>query len=540
MKLTLSIAVVLIFNFANAQLNLPKDALPGVLPIKGDYLFMAQGEVSNLDYREFINALNKQGNSKLALQMHPDTAVWDVGNLSFKPFVSHYFRHPAYNDFPVVGVTQAQATEYCKWLRTAILTYLQTKKHNKISDIIVRLPTAKEWRHAARGGQDKSAVYPWPGESIRITDGKKRDKGKIRLNALVKNQFELNEYSGGFITTPSYSYWPNGYGLYNMAGNVAEWTNIPGQALGGAWSQNPYFARINSQGFNGDQPAARRDIGFRYVIEIVSIKGDVPFIKKLTPKTIEKQFAKVDSVMFIGKYEVNNEWFNTFCMDGNMNFRPNDSLWKLHSPYAYRGIYSTYEGTSNFPVVNISYQAAVAYSLWLTKKYNAMPHRKYKKVEFNLPNEEEWQKAAQGKLTNIAYPWGGSYLRNSRGAFLANFFPIPESSIYQDPVSHKLTLLPIDTTEARMEDGLEFTGPVDSYFPNSVGAFNISGNAAEMLAEEGISLGGSWNSRADKLQLLHTTKGESENKSRTLEHFETYTGPSPTLGFRLVMKVLEY
>ena len=543
----LSIALILLSFCANisAQLNLPKNCLPSVVPIKGDYLFMAMGEVSNLDYKEFIYALNKQGKTDLVQQMKPDTTVWDVEKLSLKPFISHYFRHPAYNDFPVVGVTQLQAIEYCNWLRKAILTFLQTKKNNRITDILVRLPTTEEWQYAARGGQDKGAVYPWPGESIRITDGKKRDKGKIRLNALVKNQVQLNDYSGGFITTPSYSYWPNGYGLYNMAGNVAEWTSTPGQALGGAWSQKPFFAQINNDGFNGGLPTPRNDIGFRYVIEVVSVKSEFPVIKKLSAKLIEKQFTSFDSMQRIGKFEVSNEWFNTFCADGNEQYKPQDALWNQYSPYAYRKIYSSYQGTANFPVVNISYQAAKAYCQWLQDKYNAIPKRKYKKVVMSLPTGTEWLMAAIGKLENPTYPWGGPFLRNSKGAFLANFFPIPESSIYFDPATNKMTAIPFDTATSRKEDGLEFTGPVDSYFPNSIGAFNFCGNAAEMIAQEGQSMGGSWNSHANKLalmakpEMIDLDQDPKAPSLRIILPHETYNGPSPTLGFRVIMHIID-
>ena len=506
---------------------------------------MAQTEVSNVQYREFIYWLNHNNKQNEARLNHPDTMVWKRPMAYNEPFVHYYFPHPAYRDYPVVGVTQVQANEFCRWLRDRLLENFSRDKKNPIKDIIVRLPTQDEWRLAARGGLGKNAVYPWPGETIRVTNGKKRDLGKIRLNVMAgKGDFGgvagdgLND--AGFITTPVLSYWPNGFDLYNMCGNVAEWTSTLGVALGGAWNQNAYFAKINSNGFNGNSPEPRSDIGFRYVVEIVDLDSELPIIKKITAKKIEKQFNQIDSTLFAGKYELSNAWYNTFIQSsGKSEYTATDDLWELYSPYKYRNMYSTFEGTSEFPVVNISYDAAKAYCKWLTENYHSQEKRKYRKVIFRLPSTDEWHLAARGGLRNSSYPWGGPYLRNSKGAFLANFFPIPESSFYEDQKTKKRMVLPFDTSAARLEDGLLFTGPINTYFPNGHGLFNCSGNAAEMIDIPGRSFGGSWNSHADKLLVYNSVlmDGDSQNVLRST--YEEYTGPSPTLGFRVFMEVLE-
>jgi len=79
--------------------------------------YMDETEVTNIDYREYIYWLSRVYTTypKIARNALPDSLVWRE-ELSFnEPFVESYFRHPSYDDYPVVGVNWKQANDYCDW-----------------------------------------------------------------------------------------------------------------------------------------------------------------------------------------------------------------------------------------------------------------------------------------------------------------------------------------------------------------------------------------------------------------------------------------
>ncbi len=183
---------------------------------------------SNLKYRyksyDFAEAAKKSNAKKTRSQflkdlnpfVYPDTLVWtrDFAFSYNEPQTQKYFSHPAYDDYPVVGVTWEQANAFCNWRTDLLNDYRLTKGLPEMPPF--RLPTEWEFEYAARAGHTTSP-YPWGGPYVR------NDKGCFLANFKPGRGNYTDD--GGFYTVKVRQYNPNDYGLYDMSGNVAEWTS---------------------------------------------------------------------------------------------------------------------------------------------------------------------------------------------------------------------------------------------------------------------------------------------------------------------------
>jgi len=182
--------------------------------------------------------------------VYPDTMVWvrDYTYSLNEPMTRQYFSHPAFDDYPVVGIKWKQANAFAAW-RTIFWNEWRSLHGESIVDDF-RLPTEHEWEYAARGGRDE-APYPWGGPYVRNTKG-------CFLANFKPGRGNYPE-DGGYYTVKVYSYAPNDFGLYNMSGNVSEWTSTAfiENSYSFIHDENPDY-RYDAE--DSDPPALKRKV----------------------------------------------------------------------------------------------------------------------------------------------------------------------------------------------------------------------------------------------------------------------------------------
>jgi formylglycine-generating enzyme len=240
--------------------------------------YMDETEIANIHYLEYLHAVKRDSAQEIYEAALPDTTVWSNPLAFNDSYVDHYLRYPGFRFFPVVGVSWEQANDFADWrtvtvnnefVKKALSGNTTTAKKGGISGIFkkkgaksaapapkgetpivasnsnsliekgitlprYRLPTEAEWEYAAKAmigtqdndeNQNNQRIYPWDGSSMRNRDGKK--KGLMLAN-FKRGRGDYGGLAGksndaAIITADVYTYAPNDFGLYNMAGNVNEW-----------------------------------------------------------------------------------------------------------------------------------------------------------------------------------------------------------------------------------------------------------------------------------------------------------------------------
>ncbi|KAB2816855.1 MAG: gliding motility-associated lipoprotein [Bacteroidetes bacterium] len=179
------------------------------------------GDGEYWSYNDYIKATQEESNrssffNKEVINIYPDTLVW-IADFAYgfnEPMHDKYFWHPAYDDYPVVGVSWKQANAFCNWRSKYRRDYL--RDNHMMQEHEFRLPTEGEWEYAARGGSELT-TYPWGGPYATNSSGCFLANFKPSRGNLTAD--------GGFYPVKATSYSPNGYNLFCMGGNVAEWTS---------------------------------------------------------------------------------------------------------------------------------------------------------------------------------------------------------------------------------------------------------------------------------------------------------------------------
>jgi hypothetical protein len=222
------------------------------------------------------------------VKIYPDTLVWmrDFSYAYNEPMTKRYFAHPSFGNYPVVGINWKQAKAFTHW-RTMVQNKSLANRGMAVESNY-RLPSEAEWEYAARGTRTNS-MYPWGNYYPR------NKKGCLLAN--FKPGRGNYAEDGGFYTVRADAYWPNDYGLYNMSGNVAEWTSSyynegsynffsemspdlrydakdsdppymkRKTTRGGSWKDVAFYLQTSTRAFEY-QDTAKSYIGFRCVIDL--------------------------------------------------------------------------------------------------------------------------------------------------------------------------------------------------------------------------------------------------------------------------------
>lgn len=357
--------------------------------------YMDETEVTNTDYREYLYWTFRvfgPNYPQIYVKALPDTLVWRNKLAFMDDMVKYYFRHPSYQDYPVVGVNWLQASDYCKWRTDRVNEYIlvregiidwspspsdqdyfnteeylsgkwqgktkvplpdynPTNSNNgnnagrqvKIEDGIFlpdyRLPTEAEWEFAALGlvGNTQNElvsqrrIYPWNGHATRNPDekyiGQELANFKKSSGDYMGVAGDLNDAAD--ITSPVFSYWPNDYGLYGMAGNVSEWVMDvyrPMMPYDGndlkPFRGNQYSTQVKDQ--DGivvedsiQYQAVKDPNGVSIDSDIVNIPGQVKY------RAVDNQH-KEDNLAFRRNYHESDE---TDYLDGDPNSSESQGDW---------------------------------------------------------------------------------------------------------------------------------------------------------------------------------------------------------------------
>ena len=372
-----------------------------------DAYWMDQKEVTNAQFAGFLNDMyNQEESGKTWLDATDvDVLIERIGE--------DWVPVSGYGDYPVVEVTWEGVQAYCEWADR-------------------RLPTEAEWEKAARGGLEGKR-YPWGDESPVCTPG-------------AENGAQFYDCDGSTLTVPVMSFSPNGYGLFDMTGNVWEWVND--------WYGKDYYSSSPSENPNGPVEGDLRvlrggpgfndgyylrnavrywrspdssdiNIGFRCAADDINDEptedsassvlavgsSKINSIDDLTMiyvpagaflmgseeghKNEEPVHEVYLDAYWMNQHEVTNDQFAAFLNDqgnqkeGGGNWLDDGADNVLLAKVG--KVWKAKTGHEDHPAVQVSWYGAKAYCEW---------------SEGRLPTEAEWEKAARGGLEGKKYPWG--------------------------------------------------------------------------------------------------------------------------------------
>ena len=264
-KLTFLFGLILFSHLGTLHLLHGQSFMDRLVEI-GDGFYVDAEEISNIDWKEYLFwvAREGEGDSTDFWAAHPDTSVW-LGQLvsGDDAMAKIYFNHPAYDNYPLVGVSYEQAQKYCKWRADRIREVVGP---GATVDLEFRLPSLAEWTLIRRLNH--------PDLHYKV---KKKNQGKSLFNHRRPRSEPPGMANPNYLlTAPVRSFLVSEMGVYNLYGNVAEMLAEKGVAVGGSFfhSKKVIYAGIN-QSYTG--PA--HWLGFRCVAIATKKSGNLIGVK---------------------------------------------------------------------------------------------------------------------------------------------------------------------------------------------------------------------------------------------------------------------
>jgi|GEM_PF-1171426 len=570
----------------------------------------AQTEVNNRDYRTFLHDLLIQGRLEEYLEARPKKGNW--AKAGFQKIEERY-DSPGYDKFPVVNITRKGAELFCRWLSESFAAAVEKKqvKWTNAGRLEFRLPDEHTWRHAARGG-DSTATYPWNLRDVQNMRGcylanfnVQKSQGKLRVTDCAANKHKDAPTSAGQVvdtlvaTVDVYSYNPNAFGLYNMAGNVAEmvWAwdadakkaSDKPLAIGGSFNDGLDALDINAKEMRAGETEASPTIGFRYEVITVSKpltkttsyvpkKGgpartvEVPVIGETTQLAVQKKKKQmIDALVSVDKdvyayipmgtfnshgttksvqafymqrNEVTNLEYNTFLNDLVLQGRYEEydkarirtEVWNTEFPYSV-----------NEPMER-HYATHPAYDNYPVVNITAEGAELYCDWLTTETHKMYGGKGKKEKFVNdLRLPADLEWEYAAKAGSDTAIYPWPGKFVRDAKGTYLCNFSPLVTDSLGKTyhnfniDGAFHMAVTGSYKPNAYGLYNMAGNVAEMVWVHENSKFFS----TDSMRIDYKAKGgswfstEKDILIESSQEFENGKHPTPLIGFRPVMTYLK-
>lgn len=263
--------------------------------------YMSKYEVTNGKWKAFVSDVKANIKGDSFRQLLPDSTLWVSNGVNYnEPMKVYYYRHPAYENYPVVNVSIEQCMAYCKWLEQK----MKETEMSALKNLTVRIPYDLEWQYAAKGGNDYNK-YPWGGPYVRNAKGHylanfrvipQDEAQKVKGQIVLKMDYKTvsvtpnsQSASASMITAPVNMYFENDFGLYQMAGNVAEFVLPPsdedlkpilenyGITRGGSFFDPAHYMKCSVRDFYPKDSSAHFTRGFRPVLTFKREQGNFKY-----------------------------------------------------------------------------------------------------------------------------------------------------------------------------------------------------------------------------------------------------------------------